>query len=317
MTPTERSAPRDGLMELVSDGIDFCLEHGLDLWRMWLIASHAQALLDQGDWSRAAELATTVLQGEGTQLPRVSALPIVALVRARRGDPDVWPLLDEAASLAEREGELQYQVPVRVARAEVAWLEGRPDAISGETEKVFRRAVATDAWWLIGELLCWRRRAGLVDEIDARIPQRYRAELQGDPSQAAQLWSALGCQYDAALALAGAEDDALLRHSLATFQRLGAHAASAVVARRLRARGARGISRGPRSATIRNPARLTVRELEVLDLVHSGMRNAEIASRLFLTPKTVDHHVSAILRKLSVDSRMQAAREATRLGLLD
>ena len=311
-----RTRTYEDLKELLSAGIDFCLEHGLDLWRMWLISSQAQALLDQGDWSRAAELATTVLQGDGTQLPRVSALPVVALVRARRGDPDVWPLLDEARSMADREGELQFAVPVCVARAEVAWLEGRPDAIREETERVLRKALAKGAWWVIGELLCWRRRAGLVDEIDGRVPERYRAEIQGDWSKAAELWSAIGCEYDAALALAGADDDDLLRQSLVKLQRLGAEAAAAVVARSLRARGARGISRGPRSTTKRNPARLTVRELEVLELVNSGMRNAEIASRLFLTPKTVDHHVSAILRKLAVDSRGQAAREATRLGLL-
>ena len=71
-----RTRAYEDLMELLSAGIDFCLEHGLDLWRMWLISSQAQALLDQGDWSRAAELATTVLQGDGTQLPRVSALPV-------------------------------------------------------------------------------------------------------------------------------------------------------------------------------------------------------------------------------------------------
>jgi len=149
------------------------------------------------------------------------------------------------------------------------------------------------------------------------VPERYKAELQGDWSRAAKLWSALGCEYDAALALSGADDDELLRHSLVKLQRLGARAAAAVVARKLRARGAQGILRGPRASTLRNAAQLTARELEVLDLVRSGMRNAEIANRLFLTPKTVDHHVSAILRKLAVESRSQAAREATRLGLLN
>jgi DNA-binding CsgD family transcriptional regulator len=229
----------------------------------------------------------------------------------------VWPLLDQARSMAEREGELQYAVPVAVARAEVAWLEGRPAAIRDETEPIFSRAMAKGAWWQMGELVRWRSRAGLVDEIDPRVPDRYRAEINRDWAKAAGLWSALGCEYDAALALAGADDDELLRQSLLKLQRLGAEAAAAVVARRLRARGARGISRGPRSATKQNPAYLTVRELEVLDLVNSGMRNAEIASRLFLTPKTVDHHVSAILRKLSVETRGQAAKEATRLGLLN
>ena len=307
----------DGLTELIGRGVDFSLEHGLELWRMWLLSSLAGACLDRGDWSRAVEVAEMVLNSEKGQLPRVSVLPIVAVIRARRGDPDVWPLLDEARSMADREGELQFAVPVCLARAEVAWLEGRLDAIDEETKEPFRKAMALDAWWQVGEMLCWRRRAGLGDEIHPRIPERYRAELEGDWAKAAALWSALGCDYEAALALASADDDELLRQSLLKLQRLGARAAAAVVARKLRARGVQGISRGPRASTQRNLAQMTARELEVLDLVKSGMKNAEIATRLFLSPKTVDHHVSAILRKLAVESRSQAAREATRLGLLN
>jgi DNA-binding CsgD family transcriptional regulator/tetratricopeptide (TPR) repeat protein len=307
----------DGLVEVISRGADFSREHGLELWRMWLLSSLAEVYLDRGDWSRAVEVAETVLNGEMGQLPRVSVLPILALVRARRGDPAVWPLLDEARLMAEREGELQFAVPVANARAEAAWLEGRLEAIGPETDAAFNKAMALGAWWQVGEMLCWRRRAGLRDEVHPRLPERYKAELDGEWSRAADLWSALGCEYDAAIALAGADDDDLLRQSLLKMQRLGARATAAVVARKLRARGAHGISRGPRASTQSNAALLTGRELEVLDLVRSGMKNAEIANRLFLTPKTVDHHVSAILRKLAVASRSQAAREATRLGLLN
>ena len=305
----------DGFMELAARGIDFSLEHGLELWRMWIMTSLSLALLDQGDWSRAAEVADAVLHGEMGQLPRVSALPVMALIRARRGDPEVWPLLDEAALMAEREGEMQYEIPVAVARAEVAWLEGRPNAIREETEESFAKAVRMGAWHRLGELTCWRRRAGLRDEVHPRLPERYRAELEGDHARSAELWSALGCDYDAALALAGSDDEELLRRSLTTLQRLGARATAAVVARKLRALGAQGIARGPRPATQRNPAQLTQREVEVLELVRAGMRNADIARKLFLTTKTVDHHVSSILRKLGVESRSQAAAEAARLGL--
>ena len=306
----------DGFFELTKRAAEFCLEHGLELWRMWVLVNEARAHMDRGDWSRAAEVAELVLTGERGQLPRVSALPIVALIRARRGDPQVWPLLDEAKAMAETEGELQYAVPVSAARAEVAWLEGRLESVEDETQAAFEKGRRLGTWWRIGELAVWRRRAGLRDELDPRTPTRYRLELEGDLEGAAAIWSGLGCDYEAALALASSDDERLLRRSLTILQRLGARAASAVVAHKLRALGAQGISRGPRPTTQRNPALLTEREVEVLALVGAGMRNSEIAARLFLTTKTVDHHVSAILRKLDVGSRGQAVAEGARLRLI-
>ena len=306
----------EGLLDVISRGCDYCSQHGLELWRMWLLAYAARALLDLGDWSGAADRADEVLHGERGQLPRISALPTLGLVRARRGDPHVWPLLDEARAMANRDGQLQYEAPMALARAEAAWLEGRPEAVRDETEATIGKAITQDAWWYLGELTCWRRRVGIEDVPHPQLPERYTAELRGDFERAAQLWTALGCEYDAAMALAASDDEPLLRQALVKLQRLGARPAAAIVTRKLRAAGVTSISRGPRATTQRNPALLTNRELEVLGLIADGMRNADIAGRLFLAPKTVDHHVSAILRKLSVNSRADAAREASRFGLL-
>jgi len=87
--------------------------------------------------------------------------------------------------------------------------------------------------------------------------------------------------------------------------------------RRLRELGVRGLARGPRPATRANPANLTTSELEVLALVAEGLRNAEIAERLFISAETVEHHVSAILAKLGVHTRGEAAKAAARLGIGD
>jgi DNA-binding NarL/FixJ family response regulator len=75
------------------------------------------------------------------------------------------------------------------------------------------------------------------------------------------------------------------------------------------------VRRGPRSTTEANPAQLTRREFEVLQLVTEGHRNGDIAERLVLSSKTVDHHVSAILRKLGVRNRGEATATAHRLGI--
>jgi DNA-binding NarL/FixJ family response regulator len=99
-------------------------------------------------------------------------------------------------------------------------------------------------------------------------------------------------------------------------ERLGAGPAAEIVRRQLRTAGVRGLARGPRPATRGNPLGLTDRQIEILLLLAEGLRNNEIAERLSIAPKTVDHHVSAVLVKLDVGSRAQAIAQAHQLGLV-
>jgi DNA-binding NarL/FixJ family response regulator len=116
------------------------------------------------------------------------------------------------------------------------------------------------------------------------------------------------------MALADSRDEGDLRAALDIFLELAAAPMARIVTGRLRALGATHIPRGPRADTQRHPAGLTSRESEVLTLLGEDLTNAEIAERLVVSPKTVDHHVSAILRKLGVKSRAAAA-EGARAGL--
>ena len=92
--------------------------------------------------------------------------------------------------------------------------------------------------------------------------------------------------------------------------RLGADAVAAKVRQDLRDRGVAAVPARRRAATRANPAGLTTREVEVLRLLADGLTNAELGERLFISAKTVDHHVSAILAKLQVASRRDAAGPA-------
>jgi DNA-binding NarL/FixJ family response regulator len=110
-------------------------------------------------------------------------------------------------------------------------------------------------------------------------------------------------------------DEAAQRLALAIFERLGAAPAVERVRQQLRAAGVRGLPRGPRPETQANPYGLTSRQLEILLLLAKGLHHAEIAARLSTTPKTVEHHVSAVLTKLEARSRAEAAAMAHQLGL--
>jgi len=299
-------------------GLTYCTERGLDYWRLSLGACRARMQLDRGHWAEAGESVTEVLRSRGSApVPGVLAGAIQGLIRARRGEPDAWPPLDAALAEAVPTGELQQIAPVAAARAEAAWLEGRNRESIEATGSTLELGLERLPSWEFGEVAVWRRRAGVEDETVVEVAAPYAAELVGDHERAAELWAELGCPYEAALALAGAEDDDALRGSLAGLQALGAAPAAAIVARRLRERGARGLPRGPRVTTRANPAGLTAREVEVLELVAQGLRNAEIGERLFVSEKTVGHHVSAILRKLEVRTRSEAGATAVRLGIAD
>jgi DNA-binding CsgD family transcriptional regulator len=279
-------------------------------WRAW-------AELERGCWDRAAHLAQDVLRRPGIGPPtRLTPLVVLGLLRARRGDPHAWDALDEALRLAERMHEAQRLLPVAAARAEARWLDGLPEQVAAETDHALALLATRQQPWALGAIAIWRHRAGIETTLHTPVPAPFAAELDGDALAAAQSWKELGCPYDASLAGAAADDETALRMSLDALQRLGAAPAAKIVARRLRARGARNIRRGPRRQTLKNPAGLTPRELDVLRLLAEGASNSQIAAQLFLSEKTVNHHVAAILRKLQVRNRAQASTAAVRLGIV-
>ncbi|MGZ4306085.1 MAG: ATP-binding protein [Solirubrobacteraceae bacterium] len=298
-------------------GIDYSEEHDLDTWRVYMLGLKARLCFEQGRWNEAAELAAGLLRDPSAPAPtRITPLVVLGRLRARLGDQTPWPMLDEALELAQHTAELQRLGPAVAARAEARWLEGDMAKVAAETDETLALAQNRGDAWVLGELWTWRRRAGVQDSIEggaAAAP--FALELGGKWGAAAELWEDIGCPYEAALAWVETDEEPALREALAVVQRLGAVPAARVVAQRLRNHGVRSIGRGPRRSTINNPGQLTSRQIEILTLVASQLTNAEIAARLFITPKTVEHHVSAILGKLGVQSRKQAAAEAIRLGL--
>ena len=302
----------------LEDGLEFCEQRGLDTWRLYLLACRASVELARGEWDAAADSAELVLRNpRSARVARVWALTTRGLIRARRGDPDASESLGEAHEHAGPAGELMQISPETAARAELAWLAGASATVKRITEPALALGIERGIAWVVGELAYWRWQAGVDEQLPtALLAEPYRLSITGDWAAAAQLWREIGCPYEAALALGGADEEPALRQALEELRGLGARPATAIVARRLRALGVRGVPRGPRPSTQENPAGLTTRELEVLALVAEGLRNAEIAERLIVTRKTVDHHVSAILRKLDAPTRGQAAAAALRLGLL-
>jgi DNA-binding CsgD family transcriptional regulator len=311
----------DRAKRYLDDGLTYCETHDLESWGRYMTAFRARLLLQRGDWQAAAEDAQSIIQHpRAATISKIPALVVLALVRARRGDPDVDRPLHDARSLALPTGEMQRLGIVTAARAEAAWLKGRGEEALEETRAIYELARGQTDSWAKGELAAWVRRCGgplnskQADQDGLAEP--FALQIAGDWRKAAAAWEALGCPYEQALALAESDEEQALRQALEICDRLGAATLALVVRRKLRASGVRGIARGAQERTRANPQGLTNSELKVLNLLAQGRRNAEIARRLFVSEKTVGHHVSAILAKLEVRSRGEAAAAAGRLGLL-
>jgi DNA-binding CsgD family transcriptional regulator/tetratricopeptide (TPR) repeat protein len=291
----------------LEEGIAYSTERDLDDHRIYLLAWRADAALERGRWDDGAADIRTALAHPHAVLHRTWSLLLLGHLRARRGDPGVWDALDEMLELT-RGNPPQRNVPIQLVRAEAALL-------AGDRERAWRELgtlhpVGLTDRWIAGALAVWRRRLGGAPEEIGAVPRPYELELAGDYTEAADAWDKLQSPYNAAWVRSLGEDEDDLRRAHEAFVALGARPAAAIVARKLRDRGVR-VARGPRAGTREHPAGLTSREAEVLDLVAEGLTNAEIGARLFISEKTVGHHVSSILGKLGVGSRYEAAKLAS------
>jgi DNA-binding CsgD family transcriptional regulator len=287
----------------------FCAGHDMGTFQTVVNGAEALVALHRGDWARAAACAEDVLtRPELSPQHRNPPLVTLGLIRARRGQQPVTPLLDEAAAGAQPDDVFRLGA-VWAARAEAAWLAGDDDTARTEAQAGLAAATQHADPWLVGHLRRWVHLAGGPTETTTGDPLTpYKMEINGDWQAAAEAWTRRGCPYDAAIAQLGG-DIAAVGSALATFRSLGARAAGRRAQQRLAT--LRGRTRRSRRTDIRaDPDGLSRREREVLTLIAAGHSNAAIAATLHLSPKTVSHHVSAIITKLGVDNRTQAAAHA-------
>ena len=292
------------------------MEWDLPVCQVWQLGARGRLGLARGDWGRAVDDADAVLGRHSAPLSRTWAYLVRGLVTLRRtgsGRAD----LDAAWDLALRLDEPLRVMPAAAALVEQAWVTGRPDARVAQAVEILGRFDLPGLEWARGDLAGWLLRVDpQLATADLEVSAPHRLQLDGRHLEAAAGWAKLEAPFDQALELVASEQPDALRQGLGILDRLGADAVAARLRQDLRDRGVAGIPARARSATLSNPAGLTARELEVLALLDEGLSNSELAGRLYISPKTADHHVSSILAKLRVPDRRQAARAGRELGML-
>jgi DNA-binding CsgD family transcriptional regulator/tetratricopeptide (TPR) repeat protein len=279
----------------------------------YMYVERARLEFCRGSWDTAASWAEP---GADASLPvRCPALSLLGRIAARRGQPEAAGLLAAAWDLAVTADELQRLGPVAVARAEAAWLNGDQAAVRDIATPVYQLARQLEDQVNQAELGYWLVKAG--QHVEPAGDHPYAVQAAGRWREAAARWETAGCPYEHAAALADSGDPAHLLTALGILDELGARPLATEIRRRLRALGVSRIPRGPLSGTRINPAGLTARQLDVLRLLGQGFTNAQIASQLVVSVRTVDTHVAAVLDKLGAASRREAAVRAAELGVLD
>ena len=274
----------------------------------------AEFLLWKGDLTGAENMAIEVL-GSHPHAEMV-AWRILGTLQARRGAEEADESLRRVWSLARESGELQNIDPAASALAEQAWIKGNlDDELRNALVDVIERGNRSGYVWPSGALAFWTWKLGILTDIPERLSPFYRLTMTGAWRDAAAFWEARHAPYDLALALMHGDQDSRV-HALRIFEDLGADATATRLRHELRDAGLT-VPRGPARSTRRHAAGLTARQAEVLDLLDEGLTNAEIADRLFVSARTVENHVAAILMKLDAPNRRAAVESARSAGLLD
>ena len=272
-------------------------------------AHRADFQLRLGRWDEAEAMAREAIAGSDEfTVARTDAVLVLGRVQTRRGDGAGHARGGLAADGFE---DRSRPPPAAWPSSTGSRATPRPSTRSTWcTASRFRWAApGTSASWLFGagaRVTGRRRPSGAPSPTASRSAGTGRVRPQpgpGSTSRTSARWRSW------------TREEAPLLQGLDLAAELGAEPPAARFRAELRRLGVRSIPRGPRAATRQNPAGLSARQVEVLGLVAEGLTNAEIARRLVLSPKTVDHHVSAILTKLRVESRRDAAAAAEELGI--
>jgi DNA-binding CsgD family transcriptional regulator/tetratricopeptide (TPR) repeat protein len=301
--------------DLLGMSIPLTVERDLPICRVWQIGSRGRLRFIEGDWDEALADADSVLSDPSAPLVRTWPHLVRGLVTLRRGG-DAADDLDAAWTLAHRLAEPMRLLPAAAALVEQVWLTGVDDDRLAHCRELLVSAPVAGLEWARGELASRLRRID-HDVLADDVAEPYGLELGGHFDAAADRWAVLGVPYERALALVDSGRPDAIRSGLDALDRLGATAVADWFRRDLRSQGINDVPARRRQSTRANVAGLTAREVEVLALVADGLTNAELARRLFISPKTVDHHVSAILTKLGVSNRRDAARAALELQLTE
>jgi DNA-binding CsgD family transcriptional regulator len=302
---------------ITAEGMAYCEEYDIATFTYCIRAGAGESMLNRGRWDEAVAMAQPLVDLKASPINTLGPLTIVGRSRARRGQPNALAPLDEAVALADETGELEWRLTARIPRAEARLLADDVEAARRDLESCLDPRLPEMGADLVGPLLLWLRRAGLpTPTLSLPFPTPIDPGLTGDASGSAAAWDAARMPYEAAWALLDSGEVDLVREAFDRFERLGTTAASRLARQELKRLGVESVPAGARAATRVHPAGLTPREQEVLALVAEGLTDEQIAGQLVLSIRTVHHHVSAVLAKLGVGSRREAADEALRLGLV-
>ncbi|MFD1369614.1 ATP-binding protein [Actinoplanes sichuanensis] len=267
---TRSGSDAAGAAAALEEALTYAAGQDLDGYVQYLLGLRAMIRFETRDWAGALADAESALERPSRGgVAVVPALVARGRIRSARGADGASADLDAAAAHAYGLAELQWIGLVAAARSEYFLLAGDPVRAAAEARPAFEQATALGHRWFAAELANCLRLAG--DASVAVPPPRF------DPGY------------------------------LTVLDQLGAVRAAGWLRAELRRQGVTGVPRGPRPATAADDAGLTARQAQVLELLADGLSNADIAARLTLSVKTVEHHVSAVLNKLGVTSRGQAA----------
>jgi ATP/maltotriose-dependent transcriptional regulator MalT len=286
--------------------IEYAEEYQVDT--LLLYARHISAWLhlEEGAWAEAERI---VGRGpdSGPNVAQLLARTVLTSLAVRRGDPNAPERIEGLVEQAGLTGELERIGPALQAETEWSLTTGAPFPIARFEEAQRLLSKSAEPGWTGSSVAAWAAVAGVHLIFDGNAPEPHRAMIEGDWCRAADLFGDVGWEYNRALMLSLLDTHEALGEAIDIARRLGAGPLEDRVGRRMRELGM-PVPRRPLESTLANPAKLTARQAEVLALLAEGLSNAELAERLFVSPRTAEHHVEAILTKLGVSSRREAAQ---------